>query len=143
MGRHCPVRHCPPERARARAVVARWGVRVSGEFLLYQAADGRARVQLRVHEGTAWLTQRQLAELYQVSVATINGHLRTVFAAGELPADRTIRKFRIVAREAARDVERLVDHYNLEVILHVGYRVRSHCGSQFRRWAAGTLKDFL
>ena len=116
---------------------------MSGEFLLYQAPDGTARIHLRVSEGTVWLTQRQLAELYQVSVPTINGHLRTLYQDGELPADRTIRKFRIVAREAARDVERLVDHYNLEAILHVGYRVRSHCGSQFRRWATDTLKDFL
>ena len=116
---------------------------MSGEFLLYQAPDGTARIHLRVSEGTVWLTQRQLAELYQVSVPTINGHLRTLYQDGELPSDRTIRKFRIVAREAVRDVERLVDHYNLEAILHVGYRVRSHRGTQFRRWATGTLKYFL
>lgn len=114
-----------------------------GEFLLYQAPDGQARIQLRVQDGTVWLTQKQLAELYQVSVPTISGHLRTLFQDGELPADRTIRKFRIVAREAARDVERMVDHYNLEAILHVGYRVRSHRGTQFRRWATETLKNYL
>ncbi len=114
-----------------------------GEFLLYQTPDGHARIQLRVQDGTVWLTQKQLAELYQVSVPTINGHLRTLYQDGEVPADRTIRKFRIVAREAARDVERLVDHYNLETILHIGYRVRSHRGTQFRRWATQTLKDFL
>ena len=90
---------------------------MSGEFLLYQAPDGTARIHLRVSDGTVWLTQRQLAELYQVSVPTINGHLRTLYQDGELPADRTIRKFRIVAREAARDVERQVDHYTLEVTL--------------------------
>lgn len=115
----------------------------SGEFLLYQTPDGQARIQLRVQDGTVWLTQKQLADLYQVSVPTINGHLRTLFQDGELQADRTIRKFRIVAREAARDVERLVDHYNLEAILHVGYRVRSHRGTQFRRWATETLQDYL
>jgi hypothetical protein len=115
----------------------------SGEFLLYQTPDGQARIQLRVQDGTVWLTQKQLADLYQVSVPTINGHLRTLFQDGELQADRTIRKFRIVAREAARDVERLVDHYNLEAILHVGYRVRSHRGTQFRRWATEALKDYL
>ena len=75
---------------------------MSGEFLLYQAPDGSARIQLRVSDGTVWLSQRQLAELYQVSVPTINGHLRTIFRDGELPADRTIRKFRIVAREACQ-----------------------------------------
>ena len=116
---------------------------MSGEFLLYQAPDGKARIQLRVQDGTVWLTQRQLAELYRVSVPTVNGHLRTLYSNGELPADRTIRKFRILAREAARDVERLVDHYSLDAILQVGYRVRSHRGAQFRRWATDTLKDFL
>jgi hypothetical protein len=88
--------------------IAGKGTSVSGEFLLYQAPDGTARIHLRASEGTVWLSRRQLAELYQVSVPTINGHLRTIFRDGELPAHRTtIRKFRIVAREAARDVERL------------------------------------
>lgn len=114
-----------------------------GEFLLYQTEDARTRVQLRVQGDTVWMTQRQLAELYQVSVPTINGHLRALYQDGELVADRTIRKFRIVAREAARDVERLVDHYSLEVILHLGYRVRSHRGAQFRRWATEQLKGYL
>ncbi|HUW36811.1 MAG TPA: virulence RhuM family protein [Rhodocyclaceae bacterium] len=116
---------------------------MAGEVLLYQAPDGKARIQLRVSEDTVWLTQKQLAELYQVSVPTINGHLRVLFGDGELAADRTIRKFRIVAREAAREVERLVDHYNLEAILYLGYRVRSHRGVQFRRWATETLRDYL
>jgi hypothetical protein len=114
-----------------------------GEFLLYQTEDAQTRVQLRLRDETVWVTQKQLAELYQVSVPTINGHLRAAFQDGELSADRTIRKFRIVAREAAREVERLVDHYNLEVILHVGYRVRSHRGAQFRRWATEQLKSYL
>jgi len=73
-----------------------------------------------------WVTQKQLAKLYQKDVRTINEHIKNCYADGELDPDRTIRKFRIVALEAAREVERLVDHYNLEVILHVGYRVRSH-----------------
>ena len=114
-----------------------------GEFLLYQTEDAQTRVQLRLEGGSVWLTQRQLADLYQVSVPTINGHLRTIFQDGELPAERTIRKFRIVAREGARDVERLTDHYSLEVILQLGYRVRSHRGAQFRRWATEQLQGYL
>ncbi|MBS0309650.1 MAG: virulence RhuM family protein [Proteobacteria bacterium] len=114
-----------------------------GEFLLYQTEDAQTRVQLRLQENSVWMTQRQLAELYQVSVPTINGHLRVLYQEGELAADRTIRKFRIVAREALRDVERLVDHYSLEVILHLGYRVRSHRGAQFRRWATEQLQSYL
>lgn len=114
-----------------------------GEFLLYQTEDAQTRVQLRLQEDTVWMTQKQLADLYQVSVPTINGHLRVLYQDGELAADRTIRKFRIVAREGVRDVERLTDHYSLEVILQLGYRVRSHRGAQFRRWVTEQLKDYL
>ena len=114
-----------------------------GEFLLYQTEDARTRIQLRLQGETVWVTQKQLAELYQKDVRTINEHVKNIYADDELDPDRTIRKFRIVAREAARDVERLVDHYNLEVILHVGYRVRSHRGTQFRRWATEQLENYL
>ena len=114
-----------------------------GEFLLYQTEDAQTRVQIRLTDGTLWLTQKQLAELYQVSVPTINGHLRTLFGSGELDTERTIRKFRIVATEGARNVERLTDHYSLDVVLQVGYRVRSHRGAQFRRWASELLKTYL
>ena len=119
------------------------GAPVSGEFLLYQTEDAQTRIQVRLIDGTLWLTQKQLAELYQVSVPTINGHLRNIYSDGELDVERTIRKSRIVALEAARNVERLTDHYNLEAILHVGYRVRSHRGVQFRRWATEQLKSYL
>lgn len=114
-----------------------------GEFLLYQTEDAQTRIQLRLEDGTVWMSQRQLADLYQVRVPTINAHLKNLFQDGELAADRTIRKFLIVAREGARNVERLVDHYNLEAILHLGYRVRSHRGTQFRRWATEQLKSYL
>ena len=115
----------------------------TGDFLLYQTEDAQTRIQVRLINETLWLTQKQLAELYQVSVPTINEHLRNIYADRELDAERTIRKLRIVALEGARDVERLSDHYNLEVILHVGYRVRSHRGAQFRRWATEQLNSYL
>lgn len=115
----------------------------TSEFLLYQTEDGQSRIQVRLSDGTLWLTQKQLSELYQVSVTTINGHLRTIYEDSELDAHRTIRKSRIVALEGKRSVERLVDHYNLEAILHIGYRVRSHRGAQFRRWASETLSSYL
>jgi len=86
-----------------------------GEFLLYQTEDAQTRIQLRLEEGTVWMSQKQLADLYQVRVPTINAHLRTLFQDGELAADRTIREFLTVAREGARNVERRVDHYSLEV----------------------------
>ncbi|OHC61640.1 MAG: hydroxyacid dehydrogenase [Rhodocyclales bacterium GWA2_65_19] len=116
---------------------------MNGEFLLYQAPDGRARIQLRVSDGTVWLTQKQLAELYQVSVPAIAQHVRNIFAERELAPEATVKDYLIVAPEGARNVERRVSHYRLEVVLAVGYRVRSHRGAQFRRWATETLKDYL
>lgn len=116
---------------------------MSGEFLLYQAPDGKARIQLRVSDGTVWLTQKQLADLYQVSVPAIAQHVRNIFSERELTPGATVKDYLIVAPEGARNVERRVSHYRLEMVLAVGYRVRSERGSQFRRWATETLKDFL
>ena len=115
----------------------------TGEFLVFQSADAQTRVQVRLTDDALWLTQRQMAELYQKDVRTINEHLKNVYADGELSPEATIRKFRIVAPEGARNVERLVDHYNLDAVLHVGYRVRSPRGAQFRQWATETLKGYL
>ncbi len=88
-----------------------------GEFVLYQTQDARTRVQVRLIDGALWLTQRQMAELFQKDVRTVNEHLKNIYADGELDPHATIRKFRIVAREGARDVERLVDHFNLDAVL--------------------------
>lgn len=115
----------------------------TGEILLFQAENAKTRVQVRLIDGVLWLTQRQMAELFEKDVRTVNEHLKNVFADDELNPDATIRKFRIVAREGARDIERLVDHYNLDAVLHVGYRVRSLRGAQFRQWATDTLKTYL
>ncbi len=115
----------------------------AGEFLLFQAENAQTRVQVRLIDGVLWLTQRQMAELFEKDVRTVNEHLKNVYADGELNPDATVRKFRIVAREGARDIERLVDHYNLDAVLHVGYRVRSPRGAQFRQWATDTLKTYL
>ena len=94
------------------------------EIVFYQEEDGRSRIQVRLEEGTVWLSQRLLAELYQVAVPTINEHLANLFDDGELAPEATIRKFRIVQTEGSREVSRLVDHYNLDAILAVGYRVQ-------------------
>jgi hypothetical protein len=114
-----------------------------GEMILYASEDGQARVECRLSGQTLWLTQAQMAELFGKDTRTINEHLRNIFSEGELDATATIRKFRIVRREASRSVERLVDHYNLDAILAVGYRVRSARGTQFRRWATLQLKEYL
>jgi len=112
-----------------------------GQLLIYQ--DGALNVQVRIDGETVWLTQRLLAELYQVSVKTVNEHLINIYREHELDPAATIRKFRIVQTEGSRQVSRVVDHYNLDAILAVGYRVRSSRGTAFRQWATARLSELL
>ena len=112
-------------------------------IILYQTEDGRTRIQCRFEGETLWLTQSLISELFQVSVPTVNEHLKGIFAEGELAAGATIRKFRIVRLEGSRAVTREIEHYNLDAILAVGFRVRSHRGTQFRQWAIGRLSEYL
>ncbi len=112
-----------------------------GQLLIYQ--DGGLSVQVRMDGQTVWLTQRLLADLYQVSVPTINEHIAGIYDDGELDSEATIRKFRIVQTEGQRQVSRLVDHYNLDAILAIGYRVRSARGTAFRQWATARLSELL
>jgi hypothetical protein len=112
-------------------------------LILYQTNDQATRIEVRLEEGTVWLSQAQLAELYQTSVPNINLHLRDIFETGELRREATIKRHLMVRREGTRDVQREVLHYNLDVILAVGYRVRSHRGTQFRQWASARLRDYL
>jgi hypothetical protein len=113
------------------------------EIILYQTEDGRTRVQCRFENETLWLSQALIAELFQKDVRTINEHLVNIFSEGELSREPTIRKFRIVRQEGARQVVREVEHYNLDAILAVGFRVRSHRGTQFRQWATARLSEYL
>jgi len=99
------------------------------------------RLQVRLEGQTAWLSQRVIAELYQVSVKTVNEHLGNIYDEGELDAEATVRSFRIVQREGARDVPRTVEHYNLDAVLAVGYRVRSARGTAFRQRATIRLGE--
>ena len=114
-----------------------------GELVLYQTEDGRARIQCRFVDETIWLTQALMSELFQKDVRTINEHLANIFDEKELSGEATIRKFRIVRTEGRRAVTREVDHYRLEAILAVGYRVRSDRGTQFRQWATARLSEYL
>jgi hypothetical protein len=117
--------------------------KVGSELILYQTEDGRTRIQCRFEEGNVWLTQALMAELYQVAVPTVNEHLKGIYDEGELPREATVRKFRIVRSEGVRQVARELEHYSLAAILAVGYRVRSHRGTQFRQWATGRLGEYL
>ena len=115
----------------------------SGEVILFQSDDGQTKIQVKFHDKSVWLSQRTIAELFQVSVKTANEHLVNIYEEGELQTAATIRNFRIVQTEGKRDVTREVTHYNLEAILAVGYRVRSSRGTQFRQWATKQLQEFL
>ena len=115
----------------------------TGEIVLYQTEDGRTRVECRFVEETLWLSQALIAELFQKDVRTVNEHLQNIYEEGEIEAGATIRKFRIVRREGPREVEREIEHYSLDAILAVGYRVRSERGTQFRRWATERLSEYL
>lgn len=119
------------------------GTAPGGELLLYQTQDGRTRVECRFEDDTIWLTQALMAELFQKDVRTINEHLRNIYEEGELSEKATIRSFRIVRSEGSREVQRAIEHYNLDAILAVGYRVRSPRGVQFRQWATERLREYL
>ena len=115
----------------------------NSEIILYQTEDGRTRVQCRFENETLWLSQALIAELFEKDVRTINEHLVNIYEEGELRREATIRKFRIVRLEGRREVTREVEHYHLDAILAVGFRVRSHRGTQFRQWAIGRLSEYL
>jgi hypothetical protein len=114
-----------------------------GEIVLYQSGDGQPKIQVRIEDKTVWLSQKNIADLFQVSVPSVNEHLTHIYEEGELLPEATIRKFRIVRSEGKREVSRTIDHYNLDAILAVGYRVRSLRGTQFRQWATAQLQELL
>jgi hypothetical protein len=130
-------------RARAKDESIALAVPESSEFLLYQTEDGLARVQIRMFEGNVWLTQKQLAELYQTGVPSISEHLTNIFREAELDPGATVRKFRTLRTEGNRTISRVIEHYCLPVVLAVGYRVRSSRGTQFRQWATTRLEEYV
>ena len=113
------------------------------EIAIYQTDDGRSRIQVRIADDTVWLSQRLLSGLYQVGVNTINHHIKSIYDDAELSPGATVRQYRIVQTEGSRQVARVVDHYSLDMILAVGYRVRSPRGVQFRQWATERLREYL
>lgn len=110
---------------------------------IYQANDGTTQIKVQFEQDTVWLTQRQMAELFGKDVRTISEHIQNIYSTEELLASSTLRKFRRVRQEGERKVNRNIDHYNLDVIISVGYRVNSKQGTQFRIWANRVLKEYL
>ncbi len=114
-----------------------------GEIIFYQTEDGASRIDVRLVSETVWLSAGQMAELFQRDKSVILKHVKNVFAEGELDASATVANFATVQTEGAREVTREIEHYNLDVVISVGYRVKSHRGTQFRIWATRQLRDFL
>lgn len=116
---------------------------MESNILLYSSDSGEVSVQVRYEDGTFWLTQKRMAELFSVNVRTVNEHLQNIFVSGEMSEEGTIRKIRIVQMEGKRKVERNVTFYPLEAIIAVGYRVNSEQATHFRQWATKTLNTFI
>ncbi|MFZ4084521.1 MAG: virulence RhuM family protein [Vampirovibrionia bacterium] len=116
---------------------------LSSNFVLYTAGDGKVKLEVYLQEETLWLSQKMMAELFEVDVRTINEHLQNIYKTGELLEDPTIRKIRIVQNEGTREVSREVAFYNLDAIIAVGYRVNSQRATQFRIWSTQILKEYI
>jgi hypothetical protein len=116
----------------------------AAEYLIYVAAVGDQpdAIEIRYENENVWLTQKMMAQLYDVTVANINQHIKTIFADGELLPEATIKKYLIVQNEGSRTVSRSVDHYNLQMIIAVGFKVNNERAVQFRRWANSIVKDY-
>ena len=113
------------------------------QILLYQTEDGETRLEVLHQDETLWLSQRDMADLFQKDVRTINEHIQNIYSEKELEENATIRKFRIVQNEGGREVSRKIAHYNLDMIISVGYRVNSIRGTQFRIWATQQLRESI
>jgi hypothetical protein len=113
------------------------------DLILYTTEDGKTQIDLRLQDGTVWLTQLQIAELFQATKQNISLHLINIFEDGELNQEATVKESLTVQTEGNREVKRTLTLYNLDVILAVGYRVRSPRGVEFRRWASTVLKEYL
>ena len=114
-----------------------------GEFLLYQTEDGRTRLEVRVQQETVWLSLNQMAELFQRDKSVISRHVNNVFEEAELRRDATVAKSATVQTEGGKQVTREIEFFNLDVIISVGYRVKSQRGTQFRIWATQRLREYI
>lgn len=116
---------------------------LKNQIAIYKSGNKKVEINVDINRDTVWLTQKQMSQLFDKTVPTINEHIKNVYKEKELNLKSTIRKFRIVEKEGNRQVAREIDHYNLDVVISVGYRVKSIRGTQFRIWATKTLKQYL
>ena len=113
------------------------------ETVLYTTKDGITKINVQLENETVWLTQKQMAVLFDKNVMTINEHIKNIYGEGELTESATIRKFLIVQKEGNREVSRVSDYYNLDMIIALGYRINSKIATQFRIWATQRLKEYI
>ena len=113
------------------------------QILFYQSEDGTSHIEVRLDEGTVWLSQALIAELFQITKQTTGHHIRSIFHEKELSPEATVRQYLTVQTEGTRSVQRSIEYYNLDMILAIGYRVRFPRGTQFRRWATERLSEYL
>ena len=113
------------------------------ELILYQTEDNRTRIEVRLENETVWLSLNQMAELFQTTKQNVSLHIQNIYAEGELRREATVKEYLTVQKEGSREVSRSLEHYNLDVIISVGYRVKSHRGTQFRIWATQRLREYI
>ena len=116
---------------------------MENEILLYTDETGKMNVNVRFAEEDVWVTQVQLAEIYATTRQNIGQHIENIYKDNELPREATIKKFFIVQTEGTRQVKREIDHYNLDIIIAIGYRVQSETATRFRRWATQRLHEYI
>lgn len=114
-----------------------------GEIILYQREDGAVQIDVRVEDETVWLTQQQIAELFDTTKQNVNLHIQNIFNEGELLPEATVKKSLTVQKEGAREVRRQLSYYNLDVIISVGYRIKSIIATHFRQWATQRLREYI
>ncbi len=115
----------------------------NSQIVIYQAEDGRVKIDVRLEKETVWLSQKMMADLFRTSVSNINMHLKNIFDEGELAPVATIKDFLIVQQEGRRNVSRNVEFYNLDAIISVGYRIQSHVATRFRQWATTHIREYI
>jgi len=114
-----------------------------GQFLVYEAENGHIKIDVRLAEETVWLTQQGMVELFQTTKQNISLHVQNIFEEGELQPEATVKEYLTVRQEGNRQVQRALEYYNLDMIISVGYRVKSHVATRFRIWATQRLKEYI
>ena len=119
------------------------GTNEYGEILIYQTDDGQTNIEVKIEDDTVWLTQQQMSELFQTSRTNVVEHIKHIYEEGELDEISTCRKFRQVRKEGNREVTRQIPYYNLDMIISLGYRIKSVIATRFRQWATKRLKEYM